>query len=97
MKMNPKTFEALKRDMTAICVAKKLCYAGGMRDAWNVFHRVMQDRSYDTAHPYYDPASPHYRARIVPYVGHNAGIGAIYAEGLDDSHIETALRKIVAT
>lgn len=98
MKMPQNEFEMLKSDFLAMVSALQVQQGpinyGTMCNAWAIYHRVMDDRSYDDSHPFYCGEKP--RQRVLPYVNrrHNS---KFYAMGLNDSHIETALRKIIAS
>lgn len=100
MKMPASEFAMLKADFMAYVEALQesgpFNYSD-MRNAWAVYHRVMDDRSYDDSHPFYSEATPEAlrRRRVLPYKGREWN-SRFYNMGLNDSHIETALRKIVA-
>lgn len=92
MKMAPQMFESLAADLRTYWTAlgRGPC---SMRDQWEALHRVMEDKTNDDSHPFYVRGE---RKRIFPFVGRRAGIDTFYDAGLNDSHIETALRKIMA-
>lgn len=93
--MSPELYDALAADI------RTLANATGMpldpdrtAELWNLFHRVMYDRSYDDDHPGY--ASGHWR-RILPHED-RCWLDRFYKDAdLNDSHILTALRKIART
>ena len=96
MKMPQDMYAALKRDfcLVAHAAAKaKGSFTMNMRAAWDIFHRVGQERSYDGA----------IRGQLetmsgipcsVAYV-HGYRAGSVY-DNLNDSHIETALKRILS-
>jgi hypothetical protein len=97
MKMPADMYEALKRDF--YLVANAIAETRGpftlnLASAWRVLHRVEQERQYTgqlraqletmTKTPCTVDALPDYR------------MGPWYDAGLNDSHIETALRRILS-
>ena len=55
---------------------------------WELLNQVLYDFENDDSHPAYAKCG---RTRIVPYKGREWNL---YADGVNDSHIETALKKI---
>lgn len=94
MKIEHEDFEALKRDYREY--VRQLQAEKGpndyftMRAAWVIFNLIEDDRRYDDSHPMYVQGL---RMRRIPFVARGA---TLYNKGLNDAHIETALRKIVA-
>lgn len=97
MKMPTNEYESLKADYLAMVAALQerhgpLNYSErGMM--WRIYHRVCDDRSYDDSHPFYIGESP--RPRVLAFIDWRWN-SKFYDMGLNDSHIETALRRIVA-
>lgn len=60
------------------------------RMMWAIFHAVLFDWQYEDTHPAYAAG----KVRVLPHKDHNYLNGKLYGEGLNDSHIETALKKI---
>ena len=93
MKMQKAQFEKLKADFWAIAKARPhVARTLTMRDVWEVFHQVCEDRSYDDTHPFFTKGM---RVRVLPYEGHGS-LNMFYNAGLNDAHIETALRRIIS-
>lgn len=107
MKMSPALYSDLQSDM--IAVAKRQREKGHLpefvqKDMWNLFHMVMFDRNNDDNHPSYS-AKEGRRVRVLPFwsrngeskdmQGNDTWLNRFYnEEDLNDSHIETALKKI---
>ena len=99
MKMPLQMFEALKTDFYKVVAsakdAKPTAYGAlTMRDAWQVLSRVEQERQY----------TGDLRGKLQEVTGVACSVGPIsdyrmgpwYNIGLNDAHVETALRRILA-
>lgn len=60
------------------------------RLSWDMYHILMHNWSYDDTHPFYVDGT---WARIIPHCDVN--YHTLYNLGLNDSHIRTALKRIV--
>ena len=93
MKMTLEDYNELKADIKAVSAATGLssCDEGktGLRRMYLLFTFVNQDRAYDDKHPSF--VQGHWK-RVLPYTGRD--YCHLYEKGLDDSHIETALKHI---
>lgn len=100
MKMDQADFLDLKNDFFRVVETAKAIKPANfgaltMRDAWSVLHRVEQERSY----------SDDIRAQLETVTGIPCSVarredyrmGYFYSRGLNDAHIETALRRILAS
>lgn len=95
MKMDKATFEALRRDFWPAVEAwqsAKGPFAVTMRHAWDVFFRIDQERGYDASMRGQLEAATGVPCSVDHVQGHR--MGALY-DSLNDSHIETALRRIL--
>jgi hypothetical protein len=95
MKIKPELYAALKSDIESVVKSLGIDVAiadggkGGLKTMWELFHKTRRDRSYPDTHPAFAQGV---WKRILPYDGRN--YTCFYADGCNDSHIETALRKI---
>jgi hypothetical protein len=91
MKMTQPVFDSLKSDLAI--VADKLGIEPApnenLRTMFNLLAIVSQCRAFDDNHPNFKSGR---WARVLPYDGRN--YCWYYDGGLNDSHIETALKKI---
>lgn len=93
MKMTKELYDALKAD---IAVVLKGCGFALRKDTstavlWRLLHEVNAQRSYDDSHPRWTQI-PRWLP-LSPNQDHSY-LNVLYRSGLNDSHIETALKKI---
>lgn len=95
MKITPENYTALKEDIQAIVNHYKFDIKTadhgktGCKTMWQLFHAAGLERSQDDSHPAFTRG----RTRVLPCVGVWWG-DRLYKQGLNDSHIETALKAI---
>lgn len=87
MKFSKEDYEELKADFKLIVSAYNLT-AGMPVNVWGIYHRILEDHAYDDEHPSYKAG----RKRVCKYDGRSTQYW--YKKGYDDSHINTALKKI---
>lgn len=101
MKMSRNLFLQLRADCARVAdyEGKSLEWYTTMRAAWDTFHRINRDRSYDDTHPGY-VQGVWTRVLVCNRAPGNPWIDQFYkrpdegGEDLNDDHIETALRMI---
>lgn len=95
MKMSPEIFEAMKADILSVAKALQIDIKSadggstGLKTMWELLHKVSQDRAFDDSHPAFQSGA---WKRVLPCDKRNYCF--YYADDCDDSHVETALRKI---
>ena len=98
MKISNQDYAKMKADISAVAKARNVDFTnGGEYDAKVFSPRIMFDllafashnRAFDDAHPQY-VSNPAFR--VLPFTGQD--YCWYYKSGLNDTHIETALRKI---
>jgi hypothetical protein len=98
MKISAAALASLSADIRTVLSA--LCPTADIRalsigDMWALFHEVHAQRTHSDSHPRWTNVD---RVLQCTHATHNCGyIGSLYGLGLNDSHIETALRSIQKT
>lgn len=92
MKMTPQRYDELKTGIKQIVDHYGRQNLGTPKSPtsllWKLFHAVTEDFQYHDDHPLYRQ-----RSRILPHQDDH-WLNKMYASGLNDTHIETALKRI---
>lgn len=89
MKMPKEMYDSLKADIEVIVRELTLFDRLDMKTMWDIHAIVSRNRAYDDNHPNFKSKA---WKRFLPFDGRN--YCWYYDAGLDDSHVETALKKI---
>lgn len=95
MKIKPETFEELKRDIDTVIsragfdVGDAIRTSNIVRVGFSLLAIVNSDRAYQDHHPTYKV-----RPRLLSYTGRK--YSWLHDQGLNDSHMETALKRILS-
>ena len=95
MKIDPQVYERMKSDIAALATHHKIDVATadggktGLKTMWTLLDSARRNRAYDNNHPAFKSGQ---WPRVLPYDGSEYTV--YYKGGCNDSHVETALRKI---
>ena len=103
MKMSNQLFEMLKSDCEVVCSAYDLLTEDikTKAGAWDVFHAVCFQRNMSDKHPHFKNGGTRYlpfdqEGEDNPNINGGPYLGRFYeVEDLNDSHIATALKRIM--